>query len=290
MTNIYSNTKQSKKIKKLLVPLILLICGYQMDINKNYKTFLDNDMVLEYLKNYKADDEIIKYVKEKFNFNGKIIYLRNFANAECMIYYNDNECYLVFIGTQFNFNDKVSMCKDLWTDICLGLSSIDFLNPKIKMHSKYICNMNDKNLMSRISKYVEKLGFKNITICGHSMGCGLGMYTSIVLTRQFTNKKFNLITFDSPKIGNEELNKYVKQINNLNQLDIVNNKDIIPLFPFIFPNYLHIANKTLILQTDGNVEICKNLNKKINIFTNNSINDHFTNNILSNVYKCIISL
>ena len=268
--------------------LILLICGYEMDKNINYKTTLDNNKVCKHLKSYKVDDEIITYVKKKLNFCGDIYYFRNDADSECMIYHTNEECYLVFIGTQFSLNDKMSLCKDLWTDICLGLKSIDFLDSKIKMHSKYIDNMNNGDLLKNIICTVEKLNFKKIYICGHSMGCGLGLYTSLVLTKKFPDIKFNLITIDSPKIGNLKLNKYVKKINNFDHFDLVNNKDIIPLFPFIYHDYLHIAHKTHMINNDGIINVCKNLNSKITIFTNNSIKDHFTNNIIRNIYKSLI--
>jgi hypothetical protein len=290
-TDITSLDKSKNKISKLFTSLILLICSYQMDTNKNYLTRLDNDKVSEYLRKFNLNEEIIKYVKRNYDFNGKIIYLRNNVDSECMVFYTKKECELVFIGTQFDLKDITSLCKDIWTDICLGLESVDsdLLDSAIKMHSKYITNMNNGTLLNDIIKIIKKLNFKKINICGHSMGCGLGLYASIILTIKFPNVKFNLITFDSPKIGNDKLNNYVKKIKNLDHLDIINNNDVIPLFPFIYPNYLHIAKKTYILNNDGDINVCKDSNKQITIFTNHSINDHFTLTIIKNVYKCIIS-
>lgn len=273
------------QLENFYISTILLICGYQMDKNKNYKTNLNNKKVSKYLKSYKINNEIIKHIKKNFAFDGKIIYLRNNVDSECMIYYSKKECYLVFIGTQFSLNDKMSLCKDLWTDICLGLKSIDFLDSDIKMHSKYIDNMNNDNLIEQIINIIKNFDYKTIKICGHSMGCGLGMYASIVLTKQFSNINFDLVTIDSPKIGNSKLNEYVRNISNLNHSDMINNNDIIPLFPFIFPNYLHIAQKTFFVK-QNDFTINSNLNE-ITILTNHSINDHFTNNIITNIFKCL---
>ena len=142
-----------------------------MDKNVNYETNLDNSIVSKYLKK-KVEKKIIKYINTNYDFTYKVIYLRNKADAECMICYNHNDCYLVFIGTQMSLDDKMSLFKDLWTDICLGLEPIDFLNPKIKIHSKYIDNMKCDNLLGEIEKIIHKLGFNKINICGHSMGCG----------------------------------------------------------------------------------------------------------------------
>lgn len=274
-------------LKYFFISSILIYCGYQMDRNKNYKSILNNQKVLNLL-NTSVDDTIIKFINENYNFSGKIIYLRNNADSECMIWYNKTECYLVFIGTQMDTNDKMSLVKDLWTYICLGLKSIDFLSDKIKIHSKYMDNMRNENLIEEIKKIVCKLKFKKINICGHSMGCGLGLYTALELTNKFKDIEFNLITLDSPKIGNNYLYKFVKKIDNLTHIDLVNGKDIVPMFPLIYPNYLHIAHKTCIINKDGTVDICKNLNDKINFYNNHSIKDHFTYNIIKNLYYCII--
>jgi len=207
-----------------------------------------------------------------------------------MIWYNEKECYLVFIGTQISSDDKMSLLKDLWTNISLGLKSIDFLSQKIKIHSKYIDNMRNEKLIEQIKKIVNNLGFGKINICGHSMGCGLGLYTALELTNKFKSIHFNLITLDSPKIGNNHLNKFIKKIKNLTHIDLINGKDIVPMFPFVYPNYLHIAYKTYIINNEGYVDICKNPNDTINIFNNYSVKDHRTYNIIKNLYYCIIKI
>ena len=61
-----------------------------MDKNINYKTFLNNSIVSKYIKN-DIDDKIIKYINDEFDFSYKVIYLRNKADAECMICYNKNK-------------------------------------------------------------------------------------------------------------------------------------------------------------------------------------------------------
>ena len=273
------------EINNLFISSILLHCGYKMDKNVNYKTILNNSIVSKYLKNV-ISDTLIKYINNELDFSYKVIYLRNKADAECMICYNEHNCYLVFIGTQIGLHDRLSLYKDLLTDLCLGLESIDFLNPKIKIHSKYIDNMICDDLLNRIIKIISELKFNKINICGHSMGCGLGLYTSIVLAHKFNNKCFNLITLDSLKIGNNALNKYVKKIFNLTHIDLINNKDIVPLFPFIYPEYLHISSKTYITDREGNIKICDDTNE-LNIFSNYSIKDHLMSSIITNIYKCI---
>lgn len=277
---------ESHKIN-MFISSILLYCGYKMDKNINYKTKINNNIVSNYLKN-NLEYNIINYIEKNFDFNGKIIYLRNNADSECMIYYNKSDCYLVFIGTQTSLDDKMSLFKDLWTDICLGLKTINFSKYNVKIHSKYVDNMKCDNLINNIIKIINKLKFKNINICGHSMGCGLGLYTSLVLSNKFKNKYFNLITLDSPKIGDYKLNKYMKKIKNLTHIDYINNKDIVALFPFIYPEYLHISSNTYISDENGKIIICKKPNE-LNIFTNHSIKDHHTYNIIEKLYISLLN-
>ena len=274
------------KLEYFFISSILIFCGYKMDINKNYKTTLDNKKINNLLKK-SINENIIKFINENYDLSGKIIYLRNNADAECMIWYNKTECYLVFIGTQMSLDDKMSLLKDMWTNICLGLESVDFLAHKIKIHSKYIDNMKNDNLIEKIKKIVSNFKFKKINICGHSMGCGLGLYTALELTNKFVDIKFNLITLASPKIGNYHLDIFVKKIDNLTHIDLINGSDIVPLYPFIYPDYSHIAYKTCIINKDGTVNIYKNPNDKINIFNNHSIKDHHTYNIIINLYYCL---
>lgn len=50
------------------------------DKNVNYKTILNNSIVLKYLKN-NIDNKVIKFIDTKFDFLYKVIYLRNDADA-----------------------------------------------------------------------------------------------------------------------------------------------------------------------------------------------------------------
>ncbi len=263
--------------------VVLLTCGYQMDLGKNYLTNLTNQNIVKYLKSYNVEQCVIKYFNRNItDIEGSIIFLTNDADAECICLDTGTSLYLIFIGTQFDFNDKISFGKDLYTDIALGLKSINFLNKSIKIHEKYIHNMKNQGLIKKIIKIVSNCYYDNIYICGHSMGCGLGLYTSIVLTHKFKSNKFILVTIESPKLGNIELKNYVKNIKNLKHFDMINSNDIVPLYPFIYPNYCYIGYKTWLFNSEGHIKILKNI--KRNILNNHSIRDHFTKNILLNIY------
>lgn len=285
--NICDVQIKKNEMEIFFISLVLLICSYNMDKNKNYNTHLNNAKVSKYLKNYNVNENVIKYVKKNYNFNGKIKYLRNNADTECMIYICNNLCYLVFIGTQTNPNDKMSFFKDIYTDLCIGLEPIDFLNnDKIKIHSKYIENMNDEGLIKNIKNYIKKHNFLDVVICGHSMGCGTGLYTSLYLAEKLKKTNFHLYTIDSPKIGNSKLNEYVENVDNLYHYDLLNHNSFAVLFPFIAPNYQHISKKIYKLNENGDIKILKNINN-LTLLTNHSLYDHKSSVIIYNVYKCL---
>ena len=262
----------------------LLICSYLLDINKNYKTYLTTDKIKKCLESYKVENEIINYINSKYNLTGKVYYLRNSADSECMILFNGTILYLVFCGTQVS--DIVSFFKDIITDVNLGIENISAFGKNVGIHHTYIKNMNNDNLIGQIEKIVSNHLHMDIVICGHSMGCGLALYTSLVLEKKFSTIKLKLITIDAPKIGNDGLKKYLNNVSNIKYYDTINNNDFAPCFPFIYPNYCRIANKTYLFNNNSIVKIKKNISR--NIFLNHSITEHFMNNIIKNIYDVLI--
>lgn len=283
---------------------ILLVCSYRMDTNKSHKTYLNSHKIIKYLSDDNAinsNSNMINYIKHdilKNNcLNGKVYYLTNKSDSECMILITKHKIYIVFIGTQFYFNDLYSLGKDLFTDVNFGLTPFeDFENfqfdKSIKIHNMYQKNMLCENLIYDIINILNHHNANSthdIIICGHSMGCGLGLYSSIILSLKFPNVTFNLFTIESPKLGNAKLNKFLNKITNIKHFDLVNSHDIIFLFPFIYPNYTHISknNKIFKLNSDGN--LCLSKYNKINNHFFISISDHFINNVLLNLYTCLTS-
>jgi len=88
------NKNTNCEINSMFISSILIYCGYKMDKNINYETNLDNYIVSKYLKK-KVEKKIIKYINTNYDFTYKVIYLRNKADAECMICYNNIDCYLL---------------------------------------------------------------------------------------------------------------------------------------------------------------------------------------------------
>jgi hypothetical protein len=268
--------------------IIMLICSYQLDINKNYKSFLSNKKIKKCLSSYNVRSDIISHIYSNYDLSGKFYYLRNKLDSECMILINDKKLYLIFCGTQFDLNDKCSLIKDLITNINLGIEIIQEFGKDVGIHHTYKKNMHNENLIGQILEIIEKYSNHKVIICGHSMGCGLATYTSMILAKQIPYKKIYLILISAPKLGNINLSKYIKDTKNIKLYSMINNKEIIPLFPFypFFYSYKNIGDKTFKYNHDGQREIIKLVPD--NIFEMCSINDHFTNNIITNIYENMI--
>lgn len=274
-----------KKINELFFKsIILLICSYQLDINKTYKSFLTRKKIKKCLLDYNVKNEIIGFSK-KYDLTGKFYYLRNKADSECMCLINGKDLFLIFCGTQFNFNDKVSLIKDIWTDISIGIDMLNEYGENIGIHHTYKKNMHCENLIEQIENIFINYKDYNINICGHSMGCGLGTYCAIYLANKYKNVNFNLILISSPKIGNIDLKNYLHSFTNIKLYSMINNNEIVPLFPFnlFWYNYTNIDKNTWIYKPDGIIEIVEDL--KLNIFNSHSVKDHFTNSIIENIYN-----
>ena len=274
-----------KKINELFFKsIILLICSYQLDINKTYKSFLTRKKIKQCLKKYNVRNEIIGFSK-KYDLTGKFYYLRNTADSECMILVNGNNLYLIFCGTQFDLNDKVSLVKDLWTDISLGFDMLNEYGENIGIHHTYKKNMHCENLIGQIEKIFIEHNDYDITICGHSMGCGLGTYCALYFGNKYKNINFNLVLISSPKIGNIDLKNYLYSFTNIKLYSMINNNEIVPLFPFnlFFYNYININKNVWKYNSDGTIEIIDELD--LSIFKSYSIKDHFTNAIIGNIYN-----
>lgn len=279
-------------MNKILVCSTLIICCYQLDINKNQKFYLSKKKIKNCLIKNNINQDIITYIINDlcniYNIEGKIIYLVNSSDVECMCLQTKDILYLNFCGTQFGYYDPISCIKDLYASICLGQSPLKFIkNSKIKIHSKYQDNMLSDNMLGKICKIVKKNINLNpdlqIIICGHSLGCGYALYTSLYLSNKFKSSNIELVTLCATKMANKKLNKFLATIKNIYHLDIINKNDIVPFYPPV-PNYTHIAKKIILLDSDK-YDIIKSKNLSRNILQNNSLKDHFISSIMSNIWN-----
>lgn len=99
------------------------------------------------------------------------------------------------------------------------------------------------DIFDKLDAMKNKYDTKDLVITGHSLGAAIGTLLAYdILT---TNKTFdihNLITFGSPRIGN---NKFVESISRYNLIHyrITHYYDMVPHLPQEFLNYLHVPSE-----------------------------------------------
>jgi triacylglycerol lipase len=91
---------------------------------------------------------------------------------------------------------------------------------------------------------LQKPSEKRLTVIGYSLGGAIASMLSIDLASVYPDSSMRLITFASPKTGNAEFVKHLKQLVP-NSIGIVNPRDRVPLQP-IFPRYQQIPNLTIL--------------------------------------------
>ena len=102
-------------------------------------------------------------------------------------------------------------------------------------------------------------------------------------------KKLKLVLISSPKLGNENLSKYIQNNKNIQLYTMINNYELPPLFPFypFFSSYSDIGNKIYRYKYDGTCEIFNSMPN--NLFIYSSIKDHRCIYSIISIYANIIS-
>ena len=101
----------------------------------------------------------------------------------------------------------------------------------------------------------KKYDTKNILITGHSLGGAISTLLSFDMLYNKLPYKISLITFGSPRVGNqnfvEEFNKY-----NIYSSRITHYYDIVPHLPQEFLNYKHISKEIWYNEDNTKYSIC----------------------------------
>jgi hypothetical protein len=219
------------------------------------------EKLIEVIKNKKFSSEYeIEYTDDIIEIKiNKIIYIKSKKTDSefFVIEYFDN-LIIIFVGSDSNtdwaFNIKLNkeriFLEGKFCDIHKGF------------YEQYY-SIKDK-LINIVKNYYEKKSnngkVPNILITGHSLGV-IGQLCGINIKKLY-NKNINLdfISFGAPCVGNYE---YVDIVNNIfnNNIRLVNNEDIIPVFLEIF-GYTHCGN---IIMFDNNNILYESNTKWIDI-------------------------
>ena len=162
------------------------------------------------------------------------------------------------------------------------------INEDMYVHGGFYKLLYKNNLYSELFSTIENLLKKyenyNLNITGHSLGGALATLFGYILSDDI-NKKINIISFASPRVGNKTWATSFNNKENINHLRIVNQKDIVTAIPYICynhcGNYINV-NKNSLLDYK-NVLSYKDSNYICNFY---NVFDHLIENYYINFNKC----
>lgn len=269
------------KIK--ILSFLLCIYVYYSDTN-----VINNKIINKLFKQNNYNDVFIKYIKNNINLDGDYSIVTNNQNLKYSIYKSDNSK-IIFI----NFRGILlrSVVKGFDEALLLLINSnvkVKFLNDNIGVNNLLYKELMCDDSFSYIINYIKKYKNYEIYISGHSKGAGLAIIATYLLSQEFENYNFNLITFGSIKPGNLDFSKKFNNLNNVKHNSIIDNRDVAVAFPYSVIKYHHVGN-IIIYKSDDTTEYIDNDNgdffsiKKFNNFKDHTFINY--TNILCKLIK-----
>lgn len=141
-----------------------------------------------------------------------------------------------------------------------------------------------EKLKSELKENIEKYKDYQVFISGHSLGGGLATLFGYLLALEFNNN-LTIITFASPRVGNNKWSKEFNNMNNIRHYRIVNGKDIVTSVPYI--GFYHCGNEIKINSRKNLVYTEFSLFSDLsNLFTRYNPIDHLIENYYENLELC----
>lgn len=166
------------------------------------------------------------------------LYIYNENSMRFIAGYNKyyNSTYIAIRGTENMYN---------WMDDIRFTFSYPYINyPYVGVETGlYILYSKIKNdLFNQIIKISNKYNTKKLLLTGHSMG---SIVTFILFDLYFNNSYFDitLVTFGSPRIGNNEFVNMFNSFDNIKSYRITHYYDIVPHVPQSILGYKHIPQE-----------------------------------------------
>lgn len=211
--------------------ILLFICILISIIYANYNE-INNEILL-------VEKEMLKYSEDiyKDNNNSDFFYSDKDTDLQVGIYVTDKIC-VAFRGS--------SSIKDFLIDLNVDKMCIG----KIEIHQGFYMQLFYSsiyvNFLLDLSKIIDENPTHEIYITGHSLGGALATLFGYTLTN-LTNRDINVVSFASPKVGNDHWRNHFNNKPNLKHNRIIISNDPAPHFPSF--DYYH-CGKCKVLNTN----------------------------------------
>lgn len=235
MLTIYNNKFQKHIIQSIAAQTLLIY-----DYGKKFK-LNENQSISEFIKEYKTKN-LDNTRKDALEYLSKVSPL-----GEVELFLNNNKTDLQVGITKSDINKRITV-------IFRGSESrtdwlYDFMIKKIKInknihiHSGFFQQLHNENSFNTINEKLISLLHQyndyDLYISGHSLGAALSTLYGYEFSLLVPDKIVNVLSFASPRVGDENFkNECIKQ-KNLNILRVTNQRDTITAVPMY--NYKHVG-------------------------------------------------
>lgn len=96
-----------------------------------------------------------------------------------------------------------------------------------------------ENLLNSVKSLLQEYKSYNLVLSGHSLGGGLATLFGYLISNKI-NDNITIITFASPRVGNENWAKKFNNLKNVRHYRVVNQKDVVTAMPYI--GFYHCGN------------------------------------------------
>ena len=211
---------------------------------------------------YEKKEVLVSEHKPKSNV---IKFIENDKDLECIIYKNikDKRYVIIFRGTESPEDWKNN----------LNVLKIE-LNKGITVHNGYYNQLIYNNSYEVIKEVVNNCNKPKFEwwLTGHSAGGSLAILCSYLLSQDFKDKKFKVVSLANPKVGGPLFANDYNTINNIECWRVVYDKDIVPLMPPM--GYKHVGEL---------IRLIPKYKRKRRLV--NMISDHHINNYVAGLMR-----
>jgi len=197
---------------------------------------------------------------------GNVIkFIENEKDLECIIHKNvkKKRYTIIFRGTE--------SAEDWRNNLNVLKVSLD---KRVTVHNGFLKQLTNNESYDKIKETVESSRNNNYDwwLTGHSAGGGLAILCSYLLSKEYPDKSFTVVSIASPKVGGKGFSQEFKQMKNLKCWRVIYDKDIVPLLPPM--GYSHVGKLITLSSNEG---------KKLRL--RNIVTDHHINNYVAALTK-----
>jgi len=111
-------------------------------------------------------------------------------------------------------------------------------------------------VVEKVNELVQMYPNYTVQLTGHSLGGAMATFSALDIQSNVKPVKMNVVTFGSPRVGNEKFVQFWNKKLGRNSMRVVNRFDIVPHLPFSLQGYKHVAHEIWV--NGKSARVCEN--------------------------------